>query len=104
MLFRSQRTAILSNEKYRGIRLTARTDLLVIQAHNPEQEEAEDQVEVVYKGEEVEIGFNVNYLLDALSAVEGDRVEIGLTDSNSSCLVHAPGILTTRYVVMPMRL
>jgi DNA polymerase-3 subunit beta len=99
-----QRTAILSNEKYRGIRLTARPDLLVIQAHNPEQEEAEDQVEVSYQGEEVEIGFNVNYLLDALSAIEGDQVELGLTDSNSSCLVHAPGVVHTRYVVMPMRL
>jgi len=65
-----QRTAILSNEKYRGIRLTARPDLLVIQAHNPEQEEAEDTVEVDYKGDEVEIGFNVNYLLDALGAIE----------------------------------
>jgi DNA polymerase III subunit beta len=99
-----QRTAILSNEKYRGIRLTARTDLLVIQAHNPEQEEAEDQVEVAYQGEEVEIGFNVNYLLDALGAIESDKVEIGLTDSNSSCLIHAPNTTHTRYVVMPMRL
>ena len=99
-----QRTAILSNEKYRGIRLAARTDLLTIQAHNPEQEEAEDQVEVVYAGDEVEIGFNVNYLLDALSAIEGDKVEIGLTDGNSSCLIHAPGLTQTRYVVMPMRL
>jgi DNA polymerase III subunit beta len=99
-----QRTAILSNEKYRGIRLTARPDLLTLQAHNPEQEEAEDQVEVSYKGEEVEIGFNVNYLLDALSAIEGDKVEIGLTDSNSSCLIHAPDTTHTRYVVMPMRL
>jgi DNA polymerase-3 subunit beta len=99
-----QRTAILSNEKYRGIRLAVRTDLLVIQAHNPEQEEAEDQVEVVYAGDEVEIGFNVNYLLDALSAIEGDKVQIGLTDSNSSCLIHAPGLTQTRYVVMPMRL
>jgi DNA polymerase-3 subunit beta len=99
-----QRTAILSNEKYRGIRLTARPDLLVIQAHNPEQEEAEDQVEVTYQGEEVEIGFNVNYLLDALGAIESDKVEIGLTDSNSSCLIHAPGSTHTRYVVMPMRL
>src|SRR6202007_283561 len=98
------RTAILSNEKYRGIRLTARPDLLVIQAHNPEQEEAEDQVEVDYKGEEVEIGFNVNYLLDALGAIETDKVEIGLTDANSSCLIHAPGVTHTRYVVMPMRL
>jgi DNA polymerase III subunit beta len=99
-----QRTAILSNEKYRGIRLTARPELLTLQAHNPEQEEAEDQVEVSYQGEEVEIGFNVNYLLDALSAIEGDKVEIGLTDSNSSALIHAPGTTQTRYVVMPMRL
>jgi len=99
-----QRTAILSNEKYRGIRLTARPELLIIQAHNPEQEEAEDQVEVSYQGDEVEIGFNVNYLLDALSAIESEKVQIGLTDSNSSCLIHAPDVTHTRYVVMPMRL
>src|SRR6201982_3274214 len=99
-----QRTAILSNEKYRGIRLTARPGLLLIQTHTPEQKEAEDQVEVNYKDEEVEIGFNVNYLLDALGAIEGDKVEIGLTGSNSSCLIHAPGTTHTKYVVMPMRL
>jgi DNA polymerase III subunit beta len=99
-----QRTAILSNEKYRGIRLSVRPGLLTIQAHNPEQEEAEDQVEVTYQGEELEIGFNVTYLLDALSALEGERVEIGLTDPNSSCLVQAPGAANAKYVVMPMRL
>ena len=99
-----QRTAILSNEKYRGIRLAVRTDLLTIQAHNPEQEEAEDQIEVSYSGEELEVGFNVNYLLDALAAIETEKVEIGLTDANSSCLIHAPGLNQTRYVVMPMRL
>ncbi len=99
-----QRTAILSNEKYRGVRLTVKPDLLMIQAHNPEQEEAEDQIEVSYKGEEVEIGFNVNYLLDALAAIDHDKVEIGLTDSNSSCLIRAPGVTQTKYVVMPMRL
>jgi len=99
-----QRTAILSNEKYRGIRFIARPNLLVIQAHNPEQEEAEDQVEVVYSGDEVEIGFNVNYLLDALGAIDTEKVEIGLSDANSSCLIHSPGIDHTRYVVMPMRL
>ncbi|MGB8327225.1 MAG: DNA polymerase III subunit beta [Steroidobacteraceae bacterium] len=99
-----QRTAILSNEKYRGIRLTVRPNLLTVQAHNPEQEEAEDQLEVAYQGDEVEIGFNVNYLLDALSAIDVDKVEIGLTDSNSSCLIRAPGNTDTRYVVMPMRL
>ena len=99
-----QRTAILSNEKYRGIRLTVRPQLLIVQAHNPEQEEAEDQMEVGYDGEEIEIGFNVNYLLDALAAIEVDQVEIGLTDANSSCLIRAPGTVDTKYVVMPMRL
>jgi DNA polymerase-3 subunit beta len=99
-----QRTAILSNEKYRGVRLNVQPNLLTIQAHNPEQEEAEDQVEVNYKGDEVEIGFNVNYLLDALAAIDQEKVEIGLTDSNSSCLIRAPGTTGTKYVVMPMRL
>ncbi|MEO0318933.1 MAG: hypothetical protein RL404_2610 [Pseudomonadota bacterium] len=98
------RTAILSNEKYRGVRLNLSAGLLAVQAHNPEQEEAEDSVEVSYQGDEVEIGFNVTYLLDALSAVDGDNVEIGLTDANSSCLIRAPGLTNARYVVMPMRL
>lgn len=99
-----QRTAILSNEKYRGIRLTVRSALLTLQAHNPEQEEAEDQLEVAYEGDEVEIGFNVNYLLDALGAIDVERVEIGLSDSSSSCLIRAPDNTDTKYVVMPMRL
>jgi DNA polymerase III subunit beta len=99
-----QRTAILSNEKYRGIRLSARPGLLTLQAHNPEQEEAEDQIEVSYGGEEIEIGFNVNYLLDALAAIDSEKVEIGLTDSNNSCLIRSPGAAQARYVVMPMRL
>lgn len=99
-----QRTAILANEKYRGIRVALKPDLLTLQAHNPEHEEAEDQVEVTYAGEEVEIGFNVTYLLDALGAIETDQVELGFTDANSSCLVRAPGLTQARYVVMPMRL
>jgi DNA polymerase-3 subunit beta len=99
-----QRTSILSNEKYRGIRLALKTNLLTLTAHNPEQEEAEEEIEVVYDGDEMEVGFNVNYLLDALGAVDGAEVEIGLTDSNSSCLVRAPGGGNAKYVVMPMRL
>jgi DNA polymerase-3 subunit beta len=99
-----QRTSILSNEKYRGIRLALKTNLLTITAHNPEQEEAEEEIEVSYEGEEMEVGFNVNYLLDALGAVDGAEVEVGLTDSNSSCLVRAPGGGNAKYVVMPMRL
>jgi DNA polymerase-3 subunit beta len=99
-----QRTSILSNEKYRGVRLTFAKNLLTIQAHNPEQEEAEDQVEVGYTGTEMEIGFNVTYLLDALAAIDVDTVEVALTDSNSSCLIRAPGENSVKFVVMPMRL
>ena len=98
------RTAILANEKYRGIRLALKKNSMTLQAHNPEQEEAEEQVEVTYKGDELEVGFNVGYLLDALAAVDGSEVEIGVTDGNSSCLVRAPGVSSARYVVMPMRL
>ncbi len=99
-----QRAAILSNEKYRGIRFALKPNALVIQSHNPEQEEAEEEVEVTYQGEDLEIGFNVNYLLDALAAVDGVDVQIGLTDGNSSCLIRASGDGSARYVVMPMRL
>jgi DNA polymerase-3 subunit beta len=99
-----QRTAILSNEKYRGIRINVRNNAITVQAHNPEQEEAEEEIEVAYSGDELEVGFNVNYLLDALSAIEGQEVELGLTDSNSSCLIRSPGNSSARYVVMPMRL
>ena len=99
-----QRTAILSNEKYRGVRVSLAKNSLKLQAHNPEQEEAQDEVEIDYAGEEMEIGFNVTYLLDALTAIDTETVELGLTDSNSSCLIRSPGTTHSRYVVMPMRL
>jgi len=99
-----QRAAILSNEKYRGVRLALAENNVTIQANNPEQEEAEESVEVEYSGETMEIGFNVTYLLDALSAVSADQVEVGLGDTNSSCLIRAPGNVSSKFVVMPMRL
>ncbi len=99
-----QRTAILSNEKYRGIRLIIRDSGVVLQAHNPEQEEAEEEVEVEYSGDDIEIGFNVNYLLDAIGAVDGEVVTLSVVDSNSSCLVREPGNDGNKFVVMPMRL
>src|SRR5882672_7356210 len=91
-------------ETYRGIRITAKRNMLTVQAHNPEQEEAEEEIEVSYEGNDLEVGFNVNYLLDALAAIDGQDVELGLTDSNSSCLIRSPGNTSARYVVMPMRL
>lgn len=99
-----QRTAILSNEKYRGIRLIIRDSGVIMQAHNPEQEEAEEELEVEYSGEDIEIGFNVNYLLDALGAVDGDDVTLSVLDGNSSCLIRKPGHEDCKFVVMPMRL
>jgi DNA polymerase-3 subunit beta len=105
-LFRQalSRTSILSNEKYRGIRLNLDKNSIKIQAHNPEQEEADEEIEVDYKGGSLEIGFNVTYLLDVLSSVRSDNIEITLSDSNSSCLLREPGTEQYRYVVMPMRL
>ena len=99
-----QRAAILSNEKYRGVRLDLGENSLTIQANNPEQEEAEEALEVEYAGPVMEIGFNVNYLLDALGAVDEDQVHLGVGDANSSCLITGPATESTKFVVMPMRL
>jgi len=99
-----QRTAILSNEKYRGIRLIIKKGGLLLQAHNPEQEEAEEEVEISYSGDDIEIGFNVNYLLDAFAAIESDEIVLAVVDGNSSCLLRDPGNDDCKYVVMPMRL
>jgi DNA polymerase-3 subunit beta len=98
------RTSILTNEKYRSIRLQLEPNVLRVLAHNPEQEEAEEEVGVDYSGASLEIGFNSTYVLDALQAVADDNVEIRLSDANSCCLIHAPGADDSKYVVMPMRL
>lgn len=98
------RTAILSNEKYRGIRFKVGDGLLHLQAHNPEQDEAEEEVEIDYQGKELSIGFNVSYLLDVLGVVDSENVQISLIDSNSSSLITPDGSTDSRYVVMPMRL
>jgi DNA polymerase-3 subunit beta len=98
------RTAILSNEKYRGIRFRLEPGVLELVAHNPEQEEAEEKVEVDYHGREIAIGFNVGYLLDVINVLDTDKVEFALIDANSSCLIQGEGREDSRYVVMPMRL
>ncbi len=98
------RTAILSNEKFRGIRLILSNDELKIIANNPEQEEAEETVPVEYKGDSVEIGFNVVYLVDVLSVLDTDNVQIIVSDPNSSALIQSSDDSSATYVVMPMRL
>ena len=98
------RTAILSNEKYRGVRLVLGNGSLRILANNPEQEEAEEEVSVDYQGEGLEIGFNVSYLLDVLGALSGRNVKISLSDSNSSALLEKAEDGDALYVIMPMRL
>ena len=98
------RAAILSNEKYRGVRLKVTKGSLDIVANNPEQEEAEEAVAVDYEGEALEVGFNVSYLLDVLGVLSGEQVKLSLSDPNSSALLEESDVGDSLYVVMPMRL
>lgn len=99
-----QRAAILSNEKYRGVRIEVSPGQLKISAHNPEQEEAQEEVEADTKVDDLSVGFNVNYLLDALSALRDEQVVLALRDANSSALVREASNDKCRHVVMPLRL
>jgi DNA polymerase-3 subunit beta len=98
------RAAILSNEKYRGIRVELADNLLRISAHNPEQEEAVEEVGAECSAQPWSIGFNVNYVLDALNALGTEQVVLRLRDGNSSVLLEVPGSREHRHVVMPLRL
>ncbi len=98
------RIAILSNEKYRGIRLTLTSGNLSIQANNPDQEEAEEELQVDYNESDVEIGFNVTYLIDVLNVLDSKKVQVKLKDSNSSAIISDSEDESSLYVVMPMRL
>ena len=99
-----QRISILSNEKYRGIRVEASTNLLRVSAHNPEQEEAVEEVEAETQVEELAVGFNVGYLLEALAALRGEKARLSLRDAQSSCLVQEEDNEQSRHVIMPLRL
>jgi DNA polymerase-3 subunit beta len=98
------RAAVLTNEKYRGVRLELDQGSAKVVAHNPDQEEARDEIAVEYSGEAIEIGFNVTYLMEALRALTETKVEIRVQDGNSGCLLQSPGDETTQYLIMPMRL
>lgn len=99
-----QRAAILSNEKYRGVKLELSPGKLRIMAHNPEQEEAVEEIEADTHVDDLSVGFNVGYLLDALAALRGDQVRLSLRDAQSSCLLQESDNEQARHVVMPLRL
>jgi DNA polymerase-3 subunit beta len=98
------RAAILSNEQYRGVRLQFKTGSLHLTANNPEHEEAQDEIEVNYSGKDLEMGFNVSYLLDVLSVNNEGDVQVSVEDSNSSALIRAANDDGSLFVVMPIRL
>jgi DNA polymerase-3 subunit beta len=98
------RASILSNEKYRGIRIILSENLLKIQAQNPDQEEADVELEIDYQGSAMEVGFNVTYMLDVLNTSSQEVVQGIIKDSNSSCLMVFPDEPDCKYVIMPMRL
>lgn len=98
------RAAILSNEKFRGVSLKVENNTLQVRSHNPDQEHAKDEMEISYNGESIEIGFNVNYLLEALKACDSENIDLGLLDPNTSCTFHAQESADTLYLIMPMRL
>jgi len=99
-----QRAAILSNEKYKGVRLEAEGSNIKIIAHNPQQEEAVEEIEAEFNFDRLAVGFNVTYLLDALMAIDTETVSMELKDANSSCLISAPDSDVNRHVVMPLKL
>ncbi len=99
-----QRAAILSNEKYRGVRIEVSPGQLKISAHNPEQEEAQEEIEAETRVDGLAVGFNVNYLLDALTALKEEQVILAMRDANSSALVREASNERCRHVVMPLRL
>jgi DNA polymerase-3 subunit beta len=98
------RVAILTNDKFRGVRLVLGDGTLKIVSTNAEQEEAQEELEIDYHGEALDIGFNVTYLLDVLNNASTDKIEWRFSDGNSSALVTLPGNDNFKYVVMPMRI
>ncbi|MBC7601579.1 MAG: DNA polymerase III subunit beta [Ramlibacter sp.] len=99
-----QRTAILTSDKFKGVRLNIEPGILRVASNNAEQEEAVDELDIDYGGDAIEIGFNVTYLIDALTNMDQDMVKMELADSNSSALFTIPENSTFKYVVMPMRI
>ena len=98
------RVSILSNDRFRGVRLNFVENEIQVTANNPEKEEASDNIKSVYTGEPIEIGFNVNYLIDVLNVIKTKNVQIAIKDANSSALLAPENDSASSYVVMPLRL
>ena len=98
------RASVLSSDKHRTVRLTLGSGIMKVAANNPEQETAEDELEIEYAGEDLDIGFNVSYLIEALATLPSETADVFLTDASSSCLIQPHGRSSCQFVVMPMRL
>ena len=98
------RASVLSSDKHRTVRLTLGSGIMKVAANNPEQETAEDELEIEYAGENLDIGFNVSYLIEALATLPSETADVFLSDASSSCLIQPHGRSSCQFVVMPMRL
>ena len=96
--------SILSNDRFKGVRLNFLENEIRVSANNPEKEEATDDIKSTYSGEPVEVGFNVNYLIDVINAIKTENIQIQLKDANSSALLMPENDSSSNYVVMPLRL
>jgi DNA polymerase-3 subunit beta len=99
-----QRAAILTSDKFKGVRCLVEPGQLKIMSTNADQEEAQEELEIAYQGDTVDIGFNVTYLLDVLANLKVDTLKVSLGDANSSALITIPENEEFKYVVMPMRI
>ena len=99
-----QRAAIMTTDKFKGVRLVIENNKMVVSANNADQEEASDELDIVYDDQELDIGFNVNYLMDVLSNLKTDTIQLQFNDSNASALLTLPNDDSFKYVVMPMRI
>lgn len=98
------RAAALFTDKFRGVRLRLTAGCLKILATNAEQDEVEEDLEIDYRGEELEIGFNIKYLIDFLNVIQTEVVQFTFQDANSSVKVEGVGGGNAVYVIMPMRI
>ena len=96
------RVSVLSSEKYKGVRILTSENSMNVSANNPEKEQGEENISCDYKGEQIDIAFNVNYLQEILSTLDSENIEINFFGSDKSCLITDPNSTDLKYVVMPL--